>query len=73
MKSQDINYNYIRRLTIFLKKEKLCDLFPALVLAERYLLVDDIKILTKKEIKDAYKKYAEYLKSKDTLINRRWL
>jgi len=67
------NYNYIKKLAIFLKKENLEDLFTALVLTERYALIDDIRILTKEEIRDANKKYFEYLKSSETLVNRRWL
>ena len=73
MRSVDLNYNYIRRLAIFLKKENLQDLFTALVLMERYQLIDDIRVLKRSEILRASDKYPEYLKGEDTLINRRWL
>lgn len=69
----DINYNYIKKLAIFLKKENLQELFTALVLTERYTFIDDIRILTRKEIDDANKKYSEFVRSRDTLMNRRWL
>lgn len=73
MKVTDLNYNYIKKLAIFLKKEDLQELFTALVLTEKYSMLDDLRILTRKEIYDASKKYSKYLKSNDTLINRRWL
>lgn len=69
----DLNYDYIKKLAMFFKKMNYGELFTALVLMERYTFIDDIKILTNDEIKNAHKKYGEYLKSKDTLINRRWL
>lgn len=72
-KNGDINYDYIKKLTIFFKTMNYGELFTSLVLMEKYLYVDDIKILTKKEIKKAHDKYADYLKSKETLINRKWL
>ena len=73
IENREVNYNYIKKLTIFFKKCSLEDLFTALVLNERYTLIDDIKILTKEEIKDAHKKYSLYLKSRQSLIDRRWL
>ena len=71
MRNIDLNYNYIKKLAIFLKKESLEDLFTALVLVERYTLVDDLRVLKKKEILNANSKYPKYLKSKETMINRR--
>ena len=68
-----INYNYIRKLAVFLKKENLEELFTALVLTERYALMDDIKVLTNKEILDAHKKYGLYLKSREPMINKKFL
>lgn len=68
-----INYNYIKKLAIFLKKENLEELFTALVLTERYTLIDDIRMLTKKEIFDAHKKYAKFIRSRIPMINERWL
>ena len=73
IKTTDLNYNYIKKLAIFLKKENLQELFTAMVINEKYALIDDIRILTRKEIDDAGKKYSEFVKSRDTLINRRWI
>lgn len=73
MKTSELNYNYIKKLAIFLKKEDLQELFTALVLTERYSMLDDLRILTRKEIYDASKKYSQYLKSNQTLIDKRWL
>jgi len=69
----DINYNYIKKLAIFLKKENLQELFTALVLTERYTFIDDLRRLTRKEIDDANKKYSEFVRSRDSLLNRRWI
>ena len=68
-----LRYNYIKKLAIFLKKENLEELFTALVLCERYTLIDDLRMLTKKEIFDAHKKYSLYLKSRKCLLDVRWL
>lgn len=73
MENKGINYNYIKKLAIFLKKENLEELFTALVLTERYTLIDDIRILTRKEIQDAHKKYILYVRSRQSLLDRRWL
>ena len=73
IKTTDLNYNYIKKLAIFLKKENLQELFTAMVINEKYTLIDDIRILTRKEIDEAGKKYSEFVKSRDTLINRRWI
>lgn len=68
-----LRYNYIKKLAIFLKKENLEELFTALVLTERYTLIDDIRMLTKKEIFDAHKKYAKFIRSRIPMIDERWL
>lgn len=68
-----LRYNYIKKLAIFLKKENLEELFTALVLCEKYSLIDDIKQLTKKEIFDAHKKYAKFIRSRIPLVDMRWL
>ena len=73
IEDREINYNYIKKLAIFFKKSDLEDLFTALVLNERYTLIDDIRILTKEEIKDAHKKYSLYLKSRQPIVDKRWL
>ena len=68
-----LRYNYIKKLAIFLKKGDLEELFTALVLCEKYSLIDDIRQLTKKEIFEAHKKYGLYLKSRQPLLDKRWL
>ena len=73
IENRAINYNYIKKLAIFLKKENLEELFTALVLTEKYALIDDLRLLTREEIMKAHKKYSLYLNSRQPLVDNRWL
>jgi hypothetical protein len=67
-------YSYVKALAMELKRINIKDLFLALVLYEICETKDGIKKITNEDInKIVRSKYEKYLKSKESLLNERWL